>query len=232
MLLSDYARFTKHIYKHYSNNFVAKHVVQLGNYAFRDESLFKKDFEDSYIFVYDFTHNVTKKKKKGITFKTDDYIIFNNEKRAKTQEKDFTRAYYILNASLFAKFSESLDEATKWLKDPEFENLFTTNQDGKISGISTNKIFSVIRNGRTWLMLQPAIITDEVGITYQGIQIRSENGVLGNLSGDEFINFKYMIKSVMENFYMAGLQLFTASVLALQLNEEVPKQDNGDAFNF
>ena len=214
MILDKYSRFTKVCYKHFTG-FSVKHVINTQNFTTKSG----EQAGESFTYVYDITDNTTHKTKKAVLVKYDDYISFNADAKNNGYRNE-ARSYFILNQGSFHKFIQRVDEAVLWLKDPSFDKLFSVDQEGVITGVTTNKIQAVLRSGKCWLMFTPTVVTDNLNITYQGIQMKSDNGVLCNFTADEYLNFVFIMKGLLQNFYSASLQLFNAAISTINKEEE------------
>jgi len=217
----NYSKFSKTVYKHWTEMFAVKHIVQT------KISENKNQYETSFIYSYSITDNKTKKEKRGASLSFSDHILLTEERQT------INNAYFILTQNLFSKFLESLKIAVSWLKDSKYENLFTVNQEGAYIGVTNNKVSTTVRNGKYWLMFVPAVVADSEGVTYQGIQIKCDNGVLFNATADEFINLSLLMKGLIENFYQVSLLLFNACILAVNnlSNKEVGMRVDGPTYN-
>jgi hypothetical protein len=218
--MKSYSKFSKSVYSHKDSGFDVKHIIQLGNWNKDPNLSSKKPY-----FTYDIVDRLSKRSNKGLVLLYDDHILFSRNVKIENVKIQSLNAFFILKSDQFQKFLENIEEAIKWLKDQSFSNLFTTNPDGIITGISSSKIFNVVKTGNMWLMLQPAVITDNLNFTYQGIQLKSTSGVLANLTCDEFLSFALNIRNLINNFYSASLQLYIACMLTLSIEGET---ENGN----
>lgn len=214
--LEDINRFTKTFFK--SFDFVAKHNISLSNYAEVDSNYGsgKKEISKSPVFTYDITDKRVHETKKGVLLTSKDYITLSGVNKSLNKDGVFVNIY----PGDFNKVLEILDTAMDWLCKEEYEKLFLTDQNGNTVGVADNNEVVIARFRYSWLMMKPAVVFDLKGVGYQGIFIKTENGVLGSLTGSEFSEFHKYMKEILTNFYQASLSLYNAGILSLILQKE------------
>jgi hypothetical protein len=199
-----------------------KHVIQVGKYVGKkNDSGITQNIRLDSIYVYDYTDKKINEKLTGIVYSsTDDHILLTND--TKSVDKDIEKltqsnAYSLIYPKHFYQTLKTLDKVMKWLTDSEYENLFTVDQNGKTVGVSNNKIFLTVQMMyNKFLLFAPKVVYDKDENSHQGIMIKSETGILGSLTGEEFSLFYIALKELMNNFYGLSLQLFTACMTYLE----------------
>jgi hypothetical protein len=209
MNIDDYGRITKSIIKPI-NSLDIRHMINLGNY--RD--IPDKGICGSLIYEYDFTDKRTRLTKKGISIFSEDAIVFNASRKL-LDENEPKNGFFYLYPKYFVSFLDMLTEGKKWLVESEYAKLFTVDQEGKTVGLTDEKIMRIVRSGNFYIMIKPSVIVDTYNVTYQGIQLKSDNGLLGNLTGEEYLAMEKALKEVCNNFYQCSLSLFNLGLTLL-----------------
>ncbi|MGL4949638.1 MAG: hypothetical protein ACRC5M_04590 [Anaeroplasmataceae bacterium] len=213
-------KFTKIFFK--SDEMTVKHVVSIVNYK-SDEKI------KSNVYEYEICDRRTRDVRKAYAISTYDSIAISNNNFNKFNTpsisngesvKNVVGGYATIYPKDFNKMLTSIDVALDWLCKPEYEKLFTVDASGNTVGITDNKEATIARFRFGWIMFKPAVVFDKNGIGYQGVYIKSDKGIIGSLTGNEFMEFSTYMKEIMNNFYQASLELYNAGILSMILQKE------------
>jgi hypothetical protein len=110
----------------------------------------------------------------------------------------------------FMKFIKFLNEGKDWLLNPEMESIFTKDPAGKTVGISNQNIAAHVymRFGYA-LTMKPTVVTQDDGMTFQGVLLMTDKGVLAALTGEEFMYFYRVMKDTCDHFEAYCRELYT-----------------------
>jgi len=218
-------KFTKTFYK--SNDFVAKHVVSLMNYATDNKG---KEVSRSPLYCYDVNDKRVHEIKKALSITTSDMIVLSNNNTESysingAASKESTKGlkgggFVFVTPRDFDKLLDSLNTCVSWLCDDEYAKLFTIDANGNTVGVSDNNEVAISRFKTGWIMFKPAVIFDQKDTGYQGIYIKCDRGVLASLTGTEFKEFYNYMKELMTNFYSCSLALYNAGLMSMILHKE------------
>jgi hypothetical protein len=147
-----------------------------------------------------------------------DCISITNDIKAIDQDKKINKisTYTYINPANFYQINKALDKALKWLVDNEYEKLYSRDNNNKVIGITDDKILELVKmKYNKYLLFKPAVTFDKDGNSYQGIQLKCDGGILGDMNGEEFLIFYTYMKELLNNFYSLSLQLFNSCITAL-----------------
>jgi hypothetical protein len=194
---NDYGRISKVIMTP-NDTIIVKINISLYKYVSNKETV------KNAIFTYDYNDKMVKKNLKGIFIDSDDYIGIQTKG---SYDSNSNGSYVYIQPQFFHTLLRSLKEVERWLKDREFASLFTVDTDGNTVGLSNMNVFSVVKMKNKYLMFKPAVIYDEFNTAYQGVQLKSDAGIIGNLTSEEFLSFLLIMTNTVNNFQTISLEL-------------------------
>jgi hypothetical protein len=218
MNIDDFSRFQKTFYSSPNKEFSCKIMINPG-YMSKDNNN-SKDIIKSSLYVYDCTDGRIQAPSKGAYIYYDNSINFQNDVKVNKENQNLSGAYYYLRTNNFYNLLKGLNIAKKWLTLSEYEGLYTLDKDNNIVGLTRKDIHYIVRERNKYLSLSPAVIFDNNSIGYQGIEIRSDTGLIGYLTAEEYLNFYLIIKDIINNFTSLSLNLFNLCINAIKLRED------------
>lgn len=148
-------------------------------------------------------YNMYTKSKEGLVLESTDNRI---------NEKPITSYFTYNNIS---ELLEILNICEKWLIDEEYRDLFKYTSEGYPMGLtekSRDVSHTVYLSGSVnkFIIAIPTIVHDN-GVTYTGVRLKNEIGIIGDLANSEFINMKICLESLAKNLYLSSLSLIISS---------------------
>lgn len=122
-------------------------------------------------------------------------------------------SYRIYNKD-FIELKKALNKVVEWFKN----DLFINDVNGKIVDLipSARELksisFSQFDANSSYLSFQPGLVFDKIN-TYPGVHIKTNKGLLGSVSYDEFLLLKMNLDEYMNNFNSFSLQMLQLAYL-------------------
>ena len=103
---------------------------------------------------------------------------------------------------------QSIEKVKEWLEKNEYRDIFIRDVNDVLQAIKPNVFIRIenISGSNNFLEFLPKIIIGENG-KYEGIQLITSNGALGDLTGYEFISFAHTILRYESNFDIISNQM-------------------------
>lgn len=115
----------------------------------------------------------------------------------------------------FVDLKNALITVEKWF---DIQDLYMLDEDDKIIDLksSYNELLALVffkgsNNGR-FISFQPCVIFDKQ-ITYPGIEIKCEQGIIASISFDEFLTLKLTLDEYINNFNLFSMNLMQMAYL-------------------
>ncbi len=152
-------------------------------------------------------------------------IIFENSSKIVDTDGKLKRSgiFVYVDGDFMYQLNRAFMNAQKWMVDTEFSKLFVRDIHDVLIEISRPLHETVRLKYNQHLLLTPAILTDDVGVTHEAVQLKCDKGVLGTISGESFVNLACLIHEISTNFYGLSLQLSTYGLGLVRMDKEIQK---------
>lgn len=222
-----YEKANKEVFSIFSNGITeitVRHVIGITG-----RSNLNKPIEDVFD-VYGKSYNESTIKPITFYMKTSDYILIESRRYKNTlnQNSDYERYNkYCLLKNSFVYMEELLNEIKNKLETTE--DLFLLKDNGEPSNVfdkynNLNWLLRTPGKHTEFISFKPHVIRDR-DANYVGLQITCHQGLIGEISYDQFLYFYKALINLMDNFYTASLNLYNAALnnIIIRQNQEEQK---------
>jgi len=199
--------------------FSVRHIVIPDDYfSTKDNSGNYVTHRNNPFYIYDYNEKKINQSLKGVIVRTDDssIMLLNDSKEVtdtdmQQEVNKYNKAFAFIRPKNFYQVHKGLDLGLSWLTEDKFSKLFTNDDKGNVATVLDDSIYHISSLGyNRHLLFKPAVVFDKDGNSYQGIELKSDIGHLASMTCEEYTEFYYAMKELMNNFNSMSFQLFSS----------------------